>query len=148
MIRLLTLTAVVVSLATFAAFMYGASVGYASNYKMVINHQNRSAIIVAYRGRITALHIQYDEDGQVKSKWRLSARQLIFGNQWIRIFEEREQLFGIMNDDKVTRENLLSQHLWFRFSRLDRVGDTIYIWDNHPVPTLYKGTVEGQLIHQ
>lgn len=146
MIRFLTLTAVILSIVTLAVFSYGAGVGYASNFKMVINHKNRSAEIVAYRGRITALHIQYGEDGKVKSKWRISARQLLFGNQWVRIFEDREQLFGNFNDDKVTRENLLTEHLWFRFSRLDRVGDTVYIWENHPVPTLYKGMIEGNLM--
>jgi|GEM_PF-3380097 len=147
MARILTTTALLLSITTFALLTYSASLGYISNYKMVIEHENRTAIIVAYRGRITALHIQYGDDGKVQSKFRISSRQLILGNQWIRIFETREQLHVEMNDDDVTRENLLTQHLWFRFSRLDRVGDTIYIWDNHPVPTLYKGTIEGQLIH-
>lgn len=146
MTRLLNLTAITLSLLVITLFLYSAKTGYISNYKMVIETENRRAVIISYRGRITGLHTQYNDDGEIKSIWRISSWQLLFGHQWVRIFETRELIIGQAADDNVSQENLLSQHLSFRFSRLDRFGDTVYIWDNHPVPTLYKGTIEGQLI--
>lgn len=146
MIRTLRISALAMSLIIIALFSYGATIGYISNYEIVITHKNRKAQIFAYRGRVTALHTNYNEDEKIVSQWRISSWQLLFGHQWIRIFESREQLFGVASDDKVTQENLLSQHLWFRFSRIERFGDTIYIWDNHPVPTLYEGKIKGKIL--
>ncbi len=76
---------------------------------------------------------------------RISSRQLLIGHQWIRIFEKREMILGGENDDYVTRENEFTQYLSVRFSRLDKSGDTIYIWENYPVPTLYQATLKGRL---
>lgn len=146
MTRLLKTTVLILSLIMITLFLYSATTGYISDYKMEIKTENRRAVIISYRGRITGLHTQYNDDGVIESIWRISSWQLLFGHQWIRIFETRELIKGQESDDNVSQENLLSQHLWFRFSRLDRFGDTVYIWDNHPVPTLYKGTIEGQLI--
>lgn len=127
------------------AFGYGAFVGYVSDYEIVITKERRSAQIVTYRGKVTALHVQYDENGQLLSKWKITAWQLIFGHQWVRIFESHELIVGGENDDYVSRENRLMQDLSVRFSRFDREGDVIYIWDNFPTPTLYKGTIRGRL---
>ena len=54
-------------------------------------------------------------------------------------------ILGGENDDYVTRENEFTQYLSVRFSRLDKSGDTIYIWENYPVPTLYQATLKGRL---
>ncbi|WP_394247016.1 hypothetical protein [Vibrio profundi] len=135
------------SILFIAVFLYGTFGGYVSNFKIVLNieEENRSAEIVAHRGIVTGLHVQYNEDGTVLSEWRIHARQLMFGHQWIRLWETRELIYGGQSDDYVSRENLLSQSLSIRFGRIDRVGDTIYLWENYPVPTLYKGQVEGTI---
>lgn len=143
MIKHLQLAALISLVVTLCIFLYGAITGYMNNYRMIIEVENRVAIIEAYRGRVTALHIQYDENGEIVSNWRISSRQLIYGHQWIRIFEQRENMYGDLSDNNVTRENLLTQHMWFRFTRIDRIGNTVYLWDNYPVPTLHKGQIEG-----
>lgn len=138
--------AITTMIVTLLAFGYGAVVGYVSDYQIVITKENRSAEIVTYRGKVTALHVQYDENGQLLSKWKITSRQLIFGHQWIRIFESHELIIGGENDDYVSRENRLMQNLSVRFSRFDREGDVIYIWDNFPTPAVYKGTINGYLL--
>lgn len=143
MIKHLQLAALISLVVTLCVFLCGAIAGYKNNYRLFMEFENRAALIEAYRGRVTALHIQYNENGEIVSKWRISSRQLIFGHQWIRIFEQRENLYGDLSDNNVTRENLLTQHLWFRFTRVDRIGDTVYLWDNYPIPTLHKGQIKG-----
>jgi|GEM_PF-4961142 len=54
MIKHLQLAALISLVVTLCTFLYGAIAGYMNNYRMIIEVENRVAIIEAYRGRVTA----------------------------------------------------------------------------------------------
>ncbi|MGF1719095.1 hypothetical protein L4D20_03515 [Vibrio kyushuensis] len=130
----------------FAVFLFGAFGGYVSNFEIKINleEHHRRATIASNRGYVSALHTQEDDQGNVISQWRINSYQLIYGSQWIRIFEDREFIVGKKDDDNyVNVENLLSEKLFARFEKIERVGDQVYLWRNYPTPAFCVGKVIG-----
>ncbi|MCK6263944.1 hypothetical protein KP803_11750 [Vibrio sp. ZSDE26] len=128
----------------FSVFLFGAFGGYVSNFEIKINLKHRHATIAANRGYVSALHTQEDDQGNIISQWRINSYQLMFGSQWIRIFETRELVVGNLEDNNhVNVENLLNEKLFARFTKIDRVGDQVYLWENYTTPTVYVGKVHG-----
>ena len=143
--RITVMTAITLSLLLLAMVFYAFINGTTCRYSLTLKTNERDTFLTCYRGKVVVLHSKQDSEGNLLSKWRVEARQLMIGSQMIQFIYSREAIIDDNKEDSNDHFNRISDGYKFLFYNTKRSGNTLYVAQNFPRYYIHVGQIEGKI---
>ncbi|ENO1848378.1 TPA: hypothetical protein N2901_004445 [Vibrio parahaemolyticus] len=140
-------TLLILFLIWMAFFLYGLINSLFCSYNLSLSYSKESVVNVTCRsGKVSAIHSLVSEGGKVIPYWRVSARQILIGNQLIYIIWDREKIQALDTfDTQVDNYNYSMKNFKTLFYFIKRRGDELVIFEKFPDENIYIADVKGKL---
>lgn len=129
----------------FCSFIfYGIVNGYGCKYELEINvEEDRVSFVKCYGGKLSMLHYGKNDNHELVTAWKVTGRQLNFGNQLLFFITDRKKIEGNLISNSTDRYNYLSSrnYLFFYYVVIDK--DDVYVFDDFYANKLIKGKKRG-----
>lgn len=135
--------ALVLTLLFFTLYFYAFLNGSSCNYSMNINNEMKNTFLTCYRGKVVALHVKKDSEGNYLSQWKVEARQFKFSSQVIYFVYSRELIIDDNIEDSNDLYNKVSSGYRFLFYNTIRKGNKIYIFQTFPEVSVIEAKING-----
>ncbi|MFM2668468.1 hypothetical protein AAFX24_27375 [Vibrio mediterranei] len=143
----------IISSIVLSLLLYGSVNAYFCKYDLYLKWDDVSQTNLTCKGgQVTAIHLEIKpaiskgDNSEVVSRWKVSARQLLIGNQLIYLVYERKRVShkGELISE-VDDYNYLVDGFNMLFYHVERNGDNLYIFQTFPDTDVVKATVSGNL---
>ena len=126
--------------------LFGLVNGAGCRYDLSIEKQDsHNTFLTCHRGKVMVLHTLLNQDREIISQWKVSARQLQIGKQLIYFVYHRERLEGGNQENETDRYNQIFSGYKTVFYHIDRIDDRVFIFANFPKSTITTGLVHGEI---
>ncbi|MFM2607261.1 hypothetical protein AAFX30_06455 [Vibrio chagasii] len=151
--KYLMVTALVFSSMVISFIFYGTANAYFCRYELYLRWDDVSQTNLTCKGgQVTAIHLevkppkQKQGNTEVVSRWKVSARQLLVGNQLIYLVYERKRVNhkGELISE-VDDYNYLMDGFSMLFYHIERKDNKLYIFQTFPTTDVVEATIDGKL---
>lgn len=128
--------------------LYGMVNSLFCSYNLKIAHSERNQIHLTCRaGKISVLHTTISEHDNTVSRWIISARQLLIGNQLIFIVWQRERIGSALTIDDFEMDdyNYTVNNFSTLFYFIKQDGNRLTIFEKFPDVNVYTGEIKGNI---
>lgn len=132
---------------SFMFLSYGLINSLSCSYKLNLIYSEESQVhLICRAGKITAIHSTVLDGSKTVAHWKVSARQILIGNQLIYVIWNRERIQRPQAyDAQVDRYNYSVKDFSTLFYFTKRRGDELVIFEKFPDEDVYVATIKGKL---